>query len=89
MSAAHKEEARFDEPPERFHRHPYSSARYGAYDANHVRVEEDGKWGLFTRNAEWIDGPLRSADPIFARWVTGKFIMEAVLRRAGRWEDWS
>lgn len=83
------EDARFEEPPRTFHRHPYTQARYGAYDANRVRVEHQGDWGIFSRNAEWIAGPMRIADPIFARWVTGLFLMEAALERAGKLEDWS
>lgn len=83
------EDARFEEPPKAFHRHPYTQARYGAYDANHVRVEHEGEWGVFSRNADWIEGPMRIADPIFARWVTGTFLMNAALERAGKLEDWS
>jgi hypothetical protein len=82
-------DSRFADPPTAFYRYPYSGARYGAYDGQHVRVEQNGKWGIFTRNAEWIEGPLRVADPIFARWVTGKLLMDAVLERKGKLEDWS
>jgi len=81
--------ARFAEPPRSFHRYPYAGARYGAYDSDHVLVEQNGDWGIFDRNARWIEGPLRIADPIFTRWVTSIFIMEAVLEKKGRLEDWS
>jgi hypothetical protein len=84
-----KRSTRFAEAPRSVHRYPYSGARYGAYDSEHVLVEQNGDWGVFTRNAEWIEGPLRMADPIFARWVTSKFIMDAVLEKKGRLEDWS
>jgi hypothetical protein len=59
----------------KFCRHPYYGGRYAAIDANLVLVEtEDGDWGRFDRNAKWIYGPLRHADPIFCRWVTGEII---------------
>jgi hypothetical protein len=80
---------RFTEPPQTIHRHPYSRARYGAYDGQHVLVEQDEAWGIFNRNAEWLEGPLRNADPVFTRWVTGKHLMDAVLASKGRLEDWS
>ena len=80
---------RFSKPPSNFYRYPYTGARYGAYDGHHVRVEQDGAWGIFTRNAEWIEGPLRVADPTFARWVTGRILMDEALERTGRAEDWS
>jgi hypothetical protein len=78
-----------EETPQTFHRHPYTQARYGALGVDRVRVEHERKWGLFSRNADWVEGPLRIADPIFARWVTGKFMMEAVLERAGQREHGS
>jgi hypothetical protein len=81
--------ARFAERPRTFHRYPYTGARYGAYDGQHVLVEQDGEWGIFTRNAEWIEGSLRVADPTFARWVTGKLIMDAVLEESRKSGGWS
>ncbi len=59
----------------KFCRHPYYPGRYAAIDADQVLVQaEDGAWGRFNRNARWIEGPLRHADPIFCRWVTGEII---------------
>ena len=67
----------------KFYRHPYYTARYAALDATHVRVEtESGEWGEFTRNGVWIGGPLRHADPIYCRWVTGEIILRENLLRA-------
>ena len=69
------------DPNLKFYHHPYSATFYGAIDENHVRVEaENGEWGEFTRNGEWLAGPMRSCDPIFARWVGG----ELLLKRASK-----
>ncbi len=67
----------------KFSRHPYYNGRYAAIDANLVRVEiADDKWGHFDRNANWIEGPLRHADPLFCRWVPGEIIASACLAKS-------
>ncbi len=67
----------------KFCRHPYYPARYAALAKNLVRVEsESGDWGEFDRNGNWLKGPLRHADPIFCRWVTGELIAGECLARA-------
>ncbi len=71
-------------PNLKFSRHPYYPGRYAAVEANLVRVEtETGEWGHFDRNANWIEGPLRHADPIFCRWVTGELIARDCMKRIG------
>ena len=68
----------------KFCRHPYYPARYAALGADRVRVETDGgEWGEFDRNARWIGGPLRHADPIYCRWVTSEIKAEAATARSG------
>lgn len=65
-----------------FHRHPYAPLRFAAYDRDRVRVESDTEWGDFTRDGVWLDGPLRHADPIFCRWVTGEQICKEAIAKA-------
>ena len=66
----------------KFCRHPYYPGRYAAIESDLVRVETDsGEWGHFDRNANWIEGPLRHADPIFCRWVTGELIAKECMAR--------
>ncbi len=68
----------------KFCRHPYYPARYAALAKDRVRVEGDsGEWGEFDRNGTWLEGPLRHADPIFCRWVTGELIATDCAARAG------
>jgi hypothetical protein len=61
-------------------RHPYYPARYAALAADRVRVEaETGDWGEFDRNAVWLEGPLRHADPVWCRWVTSEIAASQAL----------
>ena len=59
-----------------FHRHPYSGELYAAHDVNRVEVIREGKSGFFTRNGQWIEGELKSADPIYCRWVSSANIVK-------------
>jgi NAD(P)-dependent dehydrogenase (short-subunit alcohol dehydrogenase family) len=52
-------------------RHPRSGALYALQDDGLVRVEQDGRTGVFRSDGAWISGELRSADPHFAAWVGG------------------
>lgn len=66
----------------RFYRHPYAPLRFAAYDGQRVRVESETAWGEFTRDGVWLEGPLRHADPIFCRWVTGEHIFNQRIATA-------
>lgn len=57
-------------------RHPMSMQTYRAIDPRRVRVESRSAWGLFTENGEWIEGPIRSADPTFCRWVASGCLLQ-------------
>jgi hypothetical protein len=50
-------------------RHPVSLQLYRAESAERVRVEGNNGWGLFTQDGVWVEGPIRSADPTFCRWL--------------------
>jgi NAD(P)-dependent dehydrogenase (short-subunit alcohol dehydrogenase family) len=52
-------------------RHPTTGAIYTAQDDGLVRVEHDGRTGLFTPAGEWRSGELRDADLHFLGWVGG------------------
>jgi len=52
-------------------RHPTTGAVYTAQDDGLVRVEHDGRSGLFTPAGEWRSGELRDADLHFLGWVGG------------------
>jgi hypothetical protein len=53
-------------------RHPLSGAIYEENGDGLVRVSKDGQWGTFTAGGEWVDGPLKHADPHVCLWVGGR-----------------
>jgi len=52
-------------------RHPVSGAVYVAQDDGLVRIEQDGKCGVFTPRGEWRSGDRLEADLHFLGWVGG------------------
>jgi NAD(P)-dependent dehydrogenase (short-subunit alcohol dehydrogenase family) len=52
-------------------RHPLSGAIYELQDDGLVRVEDDGKTGLFHADGRWKSGAIRNADPQLIGWVGG------------------
>ena len=50
-------------------RHPLTLHSYTAESRDRIRLESRNGWGVFTANGEWIEGPIRWADPTFCRWV--------------------
>jgi hypothetical protein len=71
----------------KFYRHPTSGMHYAAIDKNRVRIKRGDIWGEFDRNGNYINGPLRSCDPAFCRWVTSELIYNERLMAAdnGLW----
>jgi NAD(P)-dependent dehydrogenase (short-subunit alcohol dehydrogenase family) len=52
-------------------RHPTSGATYTAQDDGLVRIEHDGRSGVFTPGGEWRSGERLEADLHFLGWVGG------------------
>jgi NAD(P)-dependent dehydrogenase (short-subunit alcohol dehydrogenase family) len=52
-------------------RHPLSGALYESRDDGLVRVEHEGRAGLFHPDGRWHAGELRDADPHLLQWVGG------------------
>ncbi|HVA78710.1 MAG TPA: hypothetical protein VNF27_12475 [Candidatus Binataceae bacterium] len=53
-------------------RHPLSGAIYDLQPAGTVRVEKDGKTGLFSADGKYISGDIYSADPHLCGWIGGR-----------------
>lgn len=51
-------------------KHPITGALYIDQNGS-VRVEHKGQVGLFRENGSWIEGELRSADPLMCKWIAG------------------
>ena len=52
-------------------RHPFGGALYICTREGNIRLEHEGKTGLFHSDGSWIEGELREADPQFCGWVAG------------------
>jgi hypothetical protein len=50
-------------------RHPLSGGTYRSQEDGLVRVEEDGRVGLFHPDGRWHSGELRDADLHLLLWV--------------------
>jgi len=53
-------------------RHPLSGAIYDLQPDRTVRVEKDGKSGLFRADGSYISGEIKSADPQMCVWIGGR-----------------
>lgn len=53
-------------------RHPLSGALYDLQSEGIVRVEKDGKPGLFRADGTWISGEIQFADPHMCVWIGGR-----------------
>lgn len=58
-------------PTERCLKHPISGAVYTALDDGTVRVEINGRSGVFHHDGRHLSGELRVADPHMALWLAG------------------
>jgi len=52
-------------------RHALTGAIYELQESGLVRVEENGRSGLFHPDGRWHSGELRSADPHLLGWIGG------------------
>lgn len=53
-------------------RHPLSGAIYDLQPDGTVRVEKDGKAGVFRRDGAYVSGEIYSADPHLCLWIAGR-----------------
>ncbi|HIF92708.1 MAG TPA: transposase [Myxococcales bacterium] len=58
-------------------RHPFGGALYTCTSEGKIKLEDEGRSGLFHSDGRWIEGELREADPQFCGWVAG----DRVVRR--------
>ena len=52
-------------------RHPLSGAIYDLQPEGSIRVEKDGKSGLFRADGSYISGDIYFADPHLCGWIGG------------------
>ena len=64
-------------------KHPATGDVYTDENGN-VRVESNGKSGLFRRDGSWISGELRQADPMMCIWMAGHEFGDSVPFRNQR-----
>lgn len=53
-------------------RHPLSGAIYDLQPDRTVRVEKDGKTGIFRRDGSYVSGEIYNADPHLCLWIAGR-----------------
>ncbi len=53
-------------------RHPLSGALYDLQQDGTIRVEKDGKVGIFRRDGTHVSGDLYHADPHLCGWIGGR-----------------
>jgi hypothetical protein len=64
-------------------RHALTGATYEVVEGGLVRVEHDGREGLFRPDGTWHSGELRDADPHMIGWVGGPQLKgQSLLGRA-------
>jgi hypothetical protein len=63
-------------------RHPLSGALYDLQSDRTVRVEKDGRSGLFRADGSYISGDITFADPRICVWIGGREVV-ARPRHAG------
>jgi hypothetical protein len=52
--------------------HPLSGALYDLQSDGTVRVEKDGKTGVFRRDGSYVSGEIYFADPHLCLWIAGR-----------------
>ena len=61
-------------------RYPYTGDSYCAESQRRIRVQRAGReelWGYFDDDGRWLEGPLRSADPTFCRYISSGWVLAA------------
>jgi hypothetical protein len=56
--------------------HPLARVEYRLEDDGSVRVAgEDGGWGRFDAEGQWLEGDVRTCDPQMVRWLHSEWAM--------------
>jgi hypothetical protein len=53
-------------------RHPLSGSIYDLQADGTVRVEKDGRAGVFRRDGSYVSGEIYTADPHLCLWIAGR-----------------
>jgi hypothetical protein len=64
-------------------RHPLSGALYDLQTDGTVRVEKDGKSGIFRADGSYLAGDIYSADPQMCVWIGGRELGSRARPRSG------
>jgi hypothetical protein len=64
-------------------RHPLSGALYDLQPDGTVRVEKDGKAGLFRADGSYVSGEIYFADPHMCVWIGGRELPSRIRPRSG------
>jgi hypothetical protein len=63
-------------------RHPLSGALYDRQPDGTVRVEKDGKAGIFRADGSYISGDIHVADPQMCVWIGGRELTSRMRPRS-------
>lgn len=61
--------------------HPLSHKRYSLAPDGSVVIDSAEGTGRFTRDGEWIEGTVRTADPQMCRWIASRALIDQATRR--------
>ena len=64
-------------------RHPLSGALYDLQPDGTVRVEMDGKVGIFAADGKYVSGEIYNADPHMCVWIGGRDLPSRSRHAAG------
>lgn len=62
-------------------RHPLSGAVYDLQTDGTIRVEKDGRSGIFRANGTYVSGDLFNADPHLCVWIGGRDVASRLRPR--------
>jgi len=68
-------------------RHPLSGALYDLQPDGMVRVEKDGRAGVFRSDGTWVSGDIYFADPHLCGWIGGRELANRARPRSALLTD--
>jgi hypothetical protein len=69
-------------------RFPFNGDVYTAEGSSRIRCARGETWGYFDSSGNWLEGPLRYADPTFCRYMGTQWVVEgdpAKYLRVAHW----